>query len=230
MMSYHIVSIGGNCQPAHQIRRHTGKTEANVFDWLMIELRDVARLIDNDFVEFLELSNLQYVRTPFRHVLDQASLAKFVHDFKFSLEPRDQYENVRSKYDYLIKRWRETMERDETIVFVWLGAATDRDLHLLEQSISIRRKSKPFLIAALTTGLPPGRKSARIVCFDIAQPDPYVWKGDDMEWEAVLQTLPAELQAAAAATTNHGPIGTETLGRPKVFDPLEDAIRERASR
>ena len=111
----HVVSVGGDCQPAHQLRRITGLQQAHVFDWLLVRADGVARLLDAGFADWLQPADLSLQAQPYACVNDARYGAQFLHDFALHEDFLQDLARVRAKYEVLVQRWQLLMASQASI-------------------------------------------------------------------------------------------------------------------
>ncbi|MGD9946064.1 MAG: DUF1796 family putative cysteine peptidase [Burkholderiaceae bacterium] len=182
-----IVSVGGNCQPAHQIKRIARGAEAQLFDWLLIGAENAARLIENDFAGFLDPAGLTLHSGSPGYVLDAAYDVKLLHDFPLRADFLQHAAPTLSKYAFLAGRWRALMAEPETVLFVWLGPEGREAIERLAAALRARRGGRPFTLLALRSDAQePDWQLPEVRNRFLRQPEPYVWTGDDRAWDALF--------------------------------------------
>ncbi|MES2529845.1 MAG: DUF1796 family putative cysteine peptidase [Pseudomonadota bacterium] len=181
----HVVSVGGDCQPAHQIRRITGRDEAHVFDWLLIRAAGVARLVASDFDGFLDDdAALSLHVSPYAHVADAHSGAHLLHDFPLVPGFLLHADAVRRKYAFLVARWRLLVAAPGPVLFVWLGSEGRDAVAPLAEALRQQRAGRPFhLLALRSDAAEPDWRLPDVSNRFLRQPAPYVWTGDDAAWD-----------------------------------------------
>ncbi|HZF85946.1 MAG TPA: DUF1796 family putative cysteine peptidase [Burkholderiaceae bacterium] len=187
----HVVSVGGDCQPAHQIRRITGLHHAHLFDWLLVPADGVARLLDADFDGWLAPDTLFLEAAPYAHVRDARYGVRFLHDFALQPGFLAGLPPVRAKYEALVKRWRLLMASDAAVLFVWKGDEDAAAAERIAQALQRARGGRPSHLLALRSDIEeaPWRLPGISNRF-LRQPEPYVWTGDDAAWDALFEVGP----------------------------------------
>lgn len=187
----HVVSVGGDCQPAHQIRRITGLHHAQVFDWLLVRADGVARLLEADFDGWLAPGTLILETAPYAHVRDARYGVHFLHDFALQPGFLDGLPQVRAKYEALVQRWRQLMAADAAVLFVWKGDEGASAVARLAQALQRARGGRPWHLLALRSDVEeaPWRRPGISNRF-LRQPEPYAWTGDDAAWDALFEGGP----------------------------------------
>ncbi len=183
----HVVGVGGDCQPAYQIRRITGRHEAHVFDWLLLGARSAARLIANDFEGWLAPQTLSLQSTPFAHVREAAYGVRFLHDFPLDPGFMAHAGAVRSKYLALAERWRMLLASEAAVLFVWHGCEGREAVAVLADALRGARAGRPFRLLALRTDLAEADWALPDVSNRfLAQPACAPWSGDDAAWDGLF--------------------------------------------
>lgn len=58
----HIISLGGHCQTAYQIRRHFGTDKAYPFDWWVTPTKALVELLESGFVDIFREEHMKIVQ------------------------------------------------------------------------------------------------------------------------------------------------------------------------
>lgn len=187
----HVVSVGGDCQPAHQIRRITGLHHAHVFDWLLVRADGVAALLESDFAEWLAPDTLFLEAEPYAHVRDARYGVQFLHDFALQPDFLRGLPQVRAKYEALVQRWRQLMDADAAVLFVWKGDEGAPAVARIARALQRARGGRPSHLLALRSDVEeapwqlPGISNRFM-----RQPEPYAWTGEDAAWDALFESGP----------------------------------------
>jgi hypothetical protein len=202
-----IISLGGRCQIAHQLRRIRPYADrAFPFDWLITPDASLLRLLEHDFADFLRLDGLAENATSraefsYRHVVETRYGIVLTHDFKQGTAIAAAWPAVRQKYVFLIDRWRSLLASDRRILFIRQSYgrtdAVTNDLDDLADAAMGGRIAKAiactyprlrFRILCLThrpptaaEPLPPGIDVAHV-----PQRTPWSWTGCDAAWNSLL--------------------------------------------
>lgn len=188
----HVVSVGGDCQPAYQIRRITGRHEAHVFDWLLVRAEGVAQLIDSGFEGWLQTPALSLEAQPYAHVRDAAYNVHFLHDFPLAPGFEAEAGRVRAKYEVLVHRWRMLLASEAAVLFVWKGDEGREAVAPIAEALRRARGRRPFRLLALRSDLEePDWQMPDVTNRFLRQPVPYDWTGDDAAWDALFGVGPA---------------------------------------
>jgi hypothetical protein len=201
-----IITLGGACSPAWQVRNYTGKTNAMPFDWLVLPFRSLVSIIEHDFHGFTEPDAFEL--TPCG-VINRKFPLLHAHDFHLDAENPEGWKieitTVRSKFEYLINRWRETLSGSNRILFIRHQAHFDEvefrpagDLKPIEADrfcASLERLYPNLdfdvLFVTCIVGQPlHHRARTGYVGHDasIDWPDEYnQWRGPTKQWQALLE-------------------------------------------
>ena len=121
----HIISIGGNCDVAHHLRRHYNITVSMPLDWLILTFNGAISLFDDGFRDFICLDKLSLWRGT-RHAL-QCSERGIVYQHDFSRDAGamvvmdnipDDFEVAKVRYRRRIERLRDRCKDGRSILFV----------------------------------------------------------------------------------------------------------------
>ncbi|MBL8548215.1 MAG: hypothetical protein JNL81_17265 [Hyphomonadaceae bacterium] len=182
-----IVSLGRGCQPAHQIRRLNPGATAHMFDWIVTPDAALISFIAADLEGFFVRERLEM--GPENCIIDRATKTQFLHEFPAGCSFDAQFANNADKYAMLARRWRELLASEQTILFV-RQHAWDEDLRAsatrLRDTIAAKAPRLRFSLLYLTATDEPDWGEAGIINRRLTQPNPYVWTGDDLAWETLL--------------------------------------------
>jgi hypothetical protein len=184
-MQNRFISLGGDCQPAHHIRRLSAQSTALTFDWLITPVRAVKPLIETGFENMFDREVLSWEEVEDGwHVTDERHNLLAMHQFK-SRDHRD--------VDIVIQKLRERgrailqlIEEPAPIIFVrrWhsvdLDAGRDEvlDLHAF---LTVRKPNCVFLYLQQDNTGQPVIDGTYIVCYSPGALDK--WTGDDTIYE-----------------------------------------------
>lgn len=184
----HAVSVGGDCQPAHQLRRITGHDEAHVFDWLLLRADSVARLIEHDFDGWLASDDALSLQTqPYAHVRDARYGVHLLHDFPLVPDFLAHANAVRAKYRFLLQRWHLLMASEAAVLFVWKGDEGREAVAAIAAALRRARQGRRFHLLALRTDVKEEDWALADVSNRFLPPSgPDDWTGDDAAWDAQL--------------------------------------------
>lgn len=143
MIFDNIISIGGNCDAAHHIRRHFDIKQSMPMDWLVVPYQALLSIFEDRFSDFIRLDRLALWNGTRHAILCSKRGTVFHHDFR-----RDQsalveidhvaidFPEVARKYRRRISRLREACGPGRSVLFVrsWrdiLHAPKDYPTHLI---------------------------------------------------------------------------------------------------
>ena len=146
-----FISLGGDCQPAQQIR-HNARLTKHFFDWLTVPVSSVTRLVETDFARFLRAEDLvpdQDDRRLYK-VIDRFNGMEFSHDFKSFDE--NNIKAVQARYGYLADKFLSLYDEaeDEPPHFIrrWhpIDGPEDESSALVLHDVLIKRIPKAQLL------------------------------------------------------------------------------------
>ncbi len=201
----HVVGIGGNCETAHQLRRH-GLLRRSVFDWLVTPLDAIPRVLADDGsrlgTEFVTCHGGTSVRCGAYDVL-------YHHEF-----PRDDgnavrfdaaaLERCRSKMTHKWSRFVDLCEGGGRVLFLRFDAATDLPWDLLRdepqraatsvaacvEAVARRFPALDFrVLLLLTDGLRPAIDDPRVGVRLLPRDGSEGWAVSDASWSTLLRSL-----------------------------------------
>lgn len=131
-----VCGIGNDCGCAGHLIKARLRRASYPLDWVgtwSIRMTDVAKLVENDFADFLHLENLQILPLPppvdtpegrlddAHHLWcgDVATRIVIPHDFPMGRSLAESFPGVRKKYDRRIKRFYQTMSESRRALFVY---------------------------------------------------------------------------------------------------------------
>ena len=122
-MQRRIVSLGGVCEVAYQIKLHTDKQDADYFDWLITPFDALIEAVRNDFRDFFKLQDLK-IHSSNKCIVNVATGVYYFHDFPLDenrsvlLDFEVYYDNARSKFTHLMNKFLSLGLFDGQVVFV----------------------------------------------------------------------------------------------------------------
>ena len=141
-MKKRFIPIGISCSPTHFLRSKSLRKDAYPFDWTVTPLRSVVELIENGFEGFLEYKNLEFLPPTNRMLFEENGIdlkisneiitpvicrrygILYPHDF--SSKGKDDYVQVKRKYDRRIERFKDHTLDVKSVRFVYdIGALND---------------------------------------------------------------------------------------------------------
>lgn len=120
------VSLGSTCCITQQLKNHNLRNEAYPFDWLRIcNLNNVVRLLDNKFIDFLELEDIKFTEFSDKFSIDgkcgsyiyKNKYCGFYHDFSEIINETN-YNLFRDKYNRRINRLFQLLNSNNEVIFV----------------------------------------------------------------------------------------------------------------
>jgi Putative papain-like cysteine peptidase (DUF1796) len=190
-----IISLGRHCQTAYQIRRFTGDDTAFYFDWVRTPHRGLATILRDGFAGCFLRENLEITQDR-TCVMDKANGILFRHMFSklpgtAIVDPNSldrEFEIRKQKIDFLIKRWRETMQMEE-ILFVRQDTP---DLSEATELYDVLLRQIPRHRFELLLVIPPEHEwSAEHPRIHVERggdlpSGPSDWKGENTVWDRIL--------------------------------------------
>ncbi len=208
-----IISLGEDCEVAHQLRRHFGVERAGIFDWLMLPPRGLIRLLREGPDELLQFADLEPIDGR-QAMASRAYGIVFHHEFKRGPDRlvdvdrvASQLERVGAKYRALWKRLDTDCQGGGPILFVCsrrripdvagTGLDDGEALKALRAAAMARWPGADlhFLFLGYTPCI-----AADNVTFDRVEDrgDITGWSGSDRGWDEVLARHGAELSLTPA--------------------------------
>jgi hypothetical protein len=179
-----FVSLGGDCQPALQIRRQTGKQDMMfVFDWLATSVGAVRTLIQNDFADFFAPANLEMHPDGDQwRVIDTHYDITSLHHFKSKDD--EHIDQVVRMFRYLARQFMEILRSDLPVCFVRRWRPGDEDFHELEarelyKTVCALKSNSVFLYLQEHEQRKPIIVGNYISAFSPATEPDGKWEGDD---------------------------------------------------
>ena len=111
-----LISLGSHCEVAWYLRENQKRTAAFPFDWLLtLDHQGFISLLENDFTLFMDQMYLQ--QHPRGNVIHTKYNIDFRHDWS-ATNFRDDFANIREKYERRIKRFQQLNEYRGKVYFV----------------------------------------------------------------------------------------------------------------
>lgn len=112
-MDFTFISLGGDCEVAFNIRKHSTVDQAHFFDWLMTPVNVIKELVETRFSYFLKREMLMRIGDhAFRDKLYNIDI---LHDFD---DTASNYSDVKNKYVFLASRFMDLLKENKNIIFV----------------------------------------------------------------------------------------------------------------
>lgn len=103
-MFENFISLGGDCHIAAALSKHGLRSASGPFDWCTSSFEGVLRLLENDFIDFLDYQNLRVDMGLPKCFDDTKYHINYNHEIKDSLE--NDYTEIKEKYQRRIERFR----------------------------------------------------------------------------------------------------------------------------
>ena len=203
-----IITLGGACSPAWQVRAYTGQTDAFPFDWLVLPFHALTMAIEHDFHDFTAPDVFEATAVGIRH---RKFPSLYLHDFQINHNPPDGWKDavadVLAKYEFLIARWRNALCSRDRVLFVrhqghfddvefkCVGALKAQEADRFCASLERHYPGLAFdvlFVDCVYEPLSHPRAKRADVGFDARAdwPNPHdLWKGPTKRWQAVLGSV-----------------------------------------
>jgi len=168
MMQNEFLSMGGDCQPAHHVRRLTNVSTAGVFDWLITPIRSIIPMIETHFEDSFEHNQMSWLEVDDGwHVTDERYGVICMHHFK----SRDE-QHINTIVSDIRRRGLRLIERlkaRKPLVFVrrWhtldVDAGVDEALKL-HRFLHSHNANSVFLYLQSQSDLPPHTDGNFLIC------------------------------------------------------------------
>lgn len=116
-----FISLGSFCSPALWIKELGLRNCSYPLDWVLTpQLRRTNDLIENNFIDFLEIKHLvamDELKSITLNMQNTKYNIRFVHDFSKDIAVENQLSDVKAKYDRRINRFYETLHSGK-ILFI----------------------------------------------------------------------------------------------------------------
>lgn len=187
-----FISLGQDCQTAHQLEINKLKGPSLPFDWVVSPFSSVHALIQNDFADWLQKENVAFVEDMQvgSYVQDTKYRIRFLHDFPLDRTFMQAYDAVRAKYARRAKRFIDLLKTAGRILFIRVdityveACAFEAMLHKRFPRLSydmLALGNDPEV--RLDWGLP------HVKNMFLPQPEPYHWAGLGEPWQHILSGL-----------------------------------------
>lgn len=190
------ISLGDECQAAHQLFLNGMRHAAYPFDWLETPFDSLYRLIECEFAGFLARENLEFrgrtiAETKFRVNID--------HDFPIVPEFMPFYDQVRQRYDRRIARFLADLRSSQRIVFLRVNL-TRAEAVRLTALLDLRYPNLDYLLVAIghQEEMKTPWELPKVRNVHIALATPPVWHGDSEAYRELLESLAIRRTTTAA--------------------------------
>ena len=210
-----IVSLGGRCQVAYQIRRRFAALErAHILDWLLSPMASVTEAVRDGFEAMVNGPSWvdHHTNAPFfkhRHVMCHPYGLLSTHEFDNTRPSEEDLPSVLQKYRFLLDRWNTLMSAGQSVLFIHqvmlepqsegmpeVPATADavRNLHA---ALSDRYPALKFDLLILTDrDAPLVGVGSPALHYTVPQTVPWNWGGDNDEWDRMWPALGIGLRDA----------------------------------
>lgn len=192
-----IFSLGNNCIPAIQLRRHGLRRFAGPLDWMGSPfMPQVTRLLQNRFIGFLDYSKLRVVdqvSSELYNVQDQEYDLFMNHDFYVNtgFPPYHfSYPAVKTKYDRRVSRFLQTLQQPGRYLFI----RTDSDMLQIRELVEVLRGLVVGEFRVLLVNHMPVPELTWVnsgmneVCL-LHMPNQEIWEGNNYRWSFIFQGM-----------------------------------------
>ena len=187
-----FISIGGDCQVAHQVRRlRPNDYEKHFFDWMVCPLTSATRLIEERFEHLLHEEDLVAdlnASSPHPYkVVDSFNDIWLLHDYE--VFDKENVIRVKAKYNYLAEKFNSLLQNDDRNCFIRVYHKHDKEAGHLEarKLLSVLQGRNP---SSRLLYLHQNVDSSDVIdgAFrsTYAPATPGHWQGDDLAWSRIL--------------------------------------------
>jgi hypothetical protein len=214
----HIVSLGDNCRPSYQIKRHFKSSKSYPFDGWITPLDSAALYIEKLDEDLYDPASLQEraVNGEITTIVNTKFQIRLFHDFKRggALENvlpdwKSGIENARSRTEHLVRKLQSLNRGSNNVLFVRLSDG------VCNRPLLGTRLTQPQATERLLQALRRrfNRVSFDLLCVDfkhrLPEPDPSVihldmydsavgWQGTDSLWSQAFNQIDARLKPPRA--------------------------------
>lgn len=148
-----IVSLGGNCSAAGQLRHRGLRRFSLPLDWTLMTddkpIRALPKLLATEFVGFLEYENAYAYSAPIvekgqltHHIQDRFSGFKFIHHFRGQKFDQSLFNPVRKVINRRLSRFFARVRASKRVLFV-LETAFPFEIHLADDVYNALERTFP---------------------------------------------------------------------------------------
>jgi Putative papain-like cysteine peptidase (DUF1796) len=185
-----VISLGGNCEPAIQLRKNHMRMMGYPFDWMFTtSVQGLIEFIQNKGAGFLDHDQLALSTEGGHHaVTDLRYGFTLIHDFTSFDNFQNDYLIVKEKYDRRIKRFFELLESNKEVLFIRLQIPCDQ-CTLLDHVIHTQYPNLSYEILALNHAEEADWGLERVKNVYLKN-TPYFWASNegDISWKKILHT------------------------------------------
>lgn len=191
-----IISLGGTCCIAYQLRFLGLREKAYPFDWVRINnLATITELIKNNFNNFLDKNKFIFNSVSDRFDVDGKMLSyvydnsycKFYHEFKEYIN-NDNFELFSQKYQRRINRFIQTIRNSNKILFIReeignLSINKIKEFSNMINDINPKLDWKMKIIVRNKKYLQFKSENIDIILSDLKINN---WKRDELDWNSIF--------------------------------------------
>lgn len=191
-----VISLGGSCQVAAQMARHSLRTFSGPIDWFIFSsVLCLTKAIDSGFQGFMEYQNLEIISsTEMNYVVrDNVFDCYSYHDFPLSCngDISSHYPQFKEKIDRRIQRFYQKLMDKESILFIRLNGESEDIRELASVLGSLTKSDFTLLLVNHST-----EQTVKEVAWDIPKVcsveiynPPNLWNGCDQDWDVLLNGI-----------------------------------------
>jgi len=188
-----VISLGGSCQVAAQMARHSLRTFSGPLDWFIFSsVPCLSKALSSSFQGFMDYQNLEIIGpSETNYVLKDSVFDCYsYHDFPLCCngDISSYYPEFKEKIDRRVQRFYEKVEVKKSILLIRLKGELD-EIRDLETVISRLTKSDVTLLVVNHSTEPTIKEIdwnlAKVCSVEIYNP-PNLWSGCDQDWDVLL--------------------------------------------
>ncbi len=194
-----VVSLGGECQVAHQLNRLGLRRESYPFDWIFsLDSAQLIAVLQNNFEEYLELQNLQEDKKKageHRYIIDTRYGMVHPHIFPLGISFEEAFADVKATVDRRVKRFKNLGKTGGETLFVRINMSEEDSIALHDvlcekfgekTSLLVLNHTRDFQICEVLC-----EKGLEIcTVYDENEKFPGArWQGYDPHWDSVFSNV-----------------------------------------
>jgi len=188
-----VISLGGSCQVAAQMARHSLRTFSGPLDWFIFSsVPCLSKALNGGFQGFMDYQNLEIIGpSETNYVLkDSVFNCYSYHDFPLSSngDISSYYPEFKEKINRRVRRFYHKMEAKKSILLIRLYGECDEIRGLRTILSNLTKADVTLLVVNHSTE--PGIKEidwnlAKVCSVQIYNP-PNLWSGCNQDWDVLL--------------------------------------------
>lgn len=191
-----VISLGGSCQVAAQMARHSLRTFSGPVDWFIFpSVLCLTKTIDSGFQGFMGYQNLEILSSNEMNyvVRDKFYDCYSYHDFPLSCngDISSFYPQFKEKIDRRIQRFYQKLMDKDSILFIRLTGES-KDIRELASVLDRLTKSDFKLLVVNHSTEQTVKEVAwdipKVCSVEIYNP-PNLWSGCDQDWDVLLNGI-----------------------------------------